>query len=575
MKLSDQQNNIAEAPLASLCVIACAGSGKTRTAVHRLAKIRTDMENQRAYVALLSFTNTAVKTFTKCYTEIRNNTVPQGVDRVVIDTLDSFITNNIIRPHAHREMKCKTTPFLISGSESFLNNEKYKYWFEDGGGRKRPVLPQQISNVSFRCIDDKWGFWVRENNNLYAVNNGSEVTQKIARLGAYTHELGKYWVVMTLLNNKRLLRVLVNRYPHIIVDEAQDIDYLHGEILKILSDAGAKIALIGDPHQAIYEFSGADGEFINDYSKSAEQNLPLSKNYRSIPNILSVANSISGRNDDSERNQNNIDFGAYYSVYERNNPQDIVDGFIVKLDALGLEKENSAVLYRGHSGIKKILGLGGDLGQGKTKMFVLASIKRDQERNYHEAFNLVVSSLIELFENLPDDFSKLLISDEGYRPLKQKIWIFIRNPATGLPLASLDGKTKWHALLKQNVMTLLADIVTEYGFKACENIGRLLASTKLPDGPLIQDGDLFKNKGNSIRIDTVHQAKGESLDAVLYMPTDKSHLREMLDGTKTEVGRIGYVALTRAKDYFVLGVQKGWIKDFEDRLKELGFQEQN
>ena len=575
MSLSKQQKKIVDAPLTSLCVIACAGSGKTRTAVHRLVKIRSDMDNQRAYVALLSFTNTAVKTFTKDYVKLRNITTSQSCNRVVIDTLDSFITTNIMRPHAHREMKCTTTPYLITGSEGFLKNKQYFYWFVNNAGDNRPVPPQQVNNVSFRCIDEEWGFWYRENNNLYAINNGAAVTQKIGKLGAYTHELGKYWVVMTLLNNQRLLSVMVNRYPHIIVDEAQDIDFLHGEILKILADAGAIITMIGDPHQAIYKFSGADGEFINEYSENADNDFPLSKNYRSIPKILSVANSISGRNDDPDRKQNHINFGAYYSVYDRNKPRDIVDGFIAKLDAMGLGVENSAVLYRSRSGIEKLSGLGTDLGQGKTKIFALASIKRDQEHNYHESFNLVVSSLMELLEKLPDDFLKLVISDEDYRSLKQKIWTFIRNPLTGLPSASLDGKTEWHKLLKQRVIMLLADIETEYGFKVCENVGRLLASTKLPDGPLIQDNDLFKNKGNSIRIDTVHQAKGESLDAVLYMPTDKSHLREMLEGTNTEVGRIGYVALTRAKDYFVLGVQKIWIKDFENKLKELGFQELN
>lgn len=575
MSLSKQQGNIVDAPLTSLCVIACAGSGKTRTAVHRLVKVRSDMDNQRAYVALLSFTNTAVKTFTKDYVKLRNIAAPSSCNRVVIDTLDSFITANIMRPHAHREMKCKTTPYLITGSEGFLKNKQYVYWFANNAGVNRPVLPQKVNNVSFRCIDGEWGFWYRENNNLYAINNGDEVTKKIGKLGAYTHELGKYWVVMTLLNNQRLLSVMVNRYPQIIVDEAQDIDFLHRAILEILSDAGVIITLIGDPHQAIYEFSGADGEFINEYSGNANNDLSLSKNYRSIPKILSVANSISGRNDDPDRKQNHIDFGAYYSVYDRNKPRDIVDGFIAKLDAMGLGFENSAVLYRSRSGIEKISGLGADLGQGKTKIFALASIKRDQEHNYHESFNLVVSSLMELLEKLPDDFLKLVISDEDYRSLKQKIWTFIRNPLTGLPSAGLDGKTEWHKLLKQRVIMLLADIETEYGFKVCENVGRLLASTRLPDGPLIQDNDLFKNKGNSIRIDTVHQAKGESLDAVLYMPTDKSHLREMLEGTNTEVGRIGYVALTRAKDYFVLGVQKIWIKDFENKLKELGFQELN
>ena len=63
MILSEEQLNIVNAPLASLSVIACAGSGKTVTAVHRLAKIRSDLRGRRPWVALLSFSNIAVETF--------------------------------------------------------------------------------------------------------------------------------------------------------------------------------------------------------------------------------------------------------------------------------------------------------------------------------------------------------------------------------------------------------------------------------------------------------------------------------------------------------------------------------
>jgi hypothetical protein len=43
------------------------------------------------------------------------------------------------------------------------------------------------------------------------------------------------------------------------------------------------------------------------------------------------------------------------------------------------------------------------------------------------------------------------------------------------------------------------------------------------------------NPTNNIRVDTVHQSKGESLDAVLYVATAKDHIRSMLDGTNTEL----------------------------------------
>ena len=47
MELSAEQQDVVAAPLAPLCVIACAGSGKTRTAVHRLAELRRRLDADR------------------------------------------------------------------------------------------------------------------------------------------------------------------------------------------------------------------------------------------------------------------------------------------------------------------------------------------------------------------------------------------------------------------------------------------------------------------------------------------------------------------------------------------------
>jgi len=70
----------------------------------------------------------------------------------------------------------------------------------------------------------------------------------------------------------------------------------------------------------------------------------------------------------------------------------------------------------------------------------------------------------------------------------------------------------------------------------------------------------------------VHKAKGESLDAVLYMAT-REHVEAMLDGVATEVGRIGYVAVTRAKNLLWLGVPAAALPGLRPRLLEAGFRE--
>lgn len=52
MKLSNEQIDIIDAPLGSIAVTACAGSGKTATAIRRLISIRQKMQDSRGRVVI-------------------------------------------------------------------------------------------------------------------------------------------------------------------------------------------------------------------------------------------------------------------------------------------------------------------------------------------------------------------------------------------------------------------------------------------------------------------------------------------------------------------------------------------
>ena len=164
-KLSGQQKDIIDAPLVAISVVACAGSGKTKTAVQRLIKIREELDQSRSHVALLSFSNVAVNTFRDAY--LKNSlSVLNGAknNRITIDTFDGFITSNVLRPHAYRTMGCKRVPFLLTGSEPFLKNNKYKYWYSPSPGNKRPVEGTDINDIVVTTDDDKIHFGYRLNN---------------------------------------------------------------------------------------------------------------------------------------------------------------------------------------------------------------------------------------------------------------------------------------------------------------------------------------------------------------------------------------------------------------------------
>lgn len=576
-KLSVQQQAIVDAPLEYMSVVACAGSGKTKTAVQRLIKIREELDHSRSHIALLSFSNIAVDTFRKAYSGSLNSGANSAINnRVTIDTFDGFITSNILRPHAYRTMGCNRIPFLLTGLEPFLQNKKFKYWYEPSATTKRSVEGPGINDIMVNIDNDNVDFIYRFRDRKYVTNNGFEVTKLLGSVGAYTHELGKFWSLFTLTEQPEILRVLANRYPHIIVDEAQDIGELHQNILELLITQGVKVTLIGDPNQAIYEFAGATGEFIRTFNGDpANKSYDLSLNYRSIPEILDVANAISGRSDKADNESTNNDHGAYYAVYEPKNHRQLVESFDNKLKKSGLSAGNSAVLYRGKSSIEKLQVASKDIGQGKIKLLVLAAIQRDANLDFQKAFRLVASCVVGLLNKTPENLTSMIINPGRYpevRDICQDIWLFVRSVDEGLPSADLKGSTIWHGLVKTRLVTLLDTIEKKYGYPKVNNLGNKLSKKGLVDEPLIPAPELAMSERLTIRVDTVHQAKGENLDAVLYMAS-KTHIDAMLDGVDTEVGRIGYVAVTRAEKLFILGVPKNALAVLAPKLQAIGLEE--
>jgi superfamily I DNA/RNA helicase len=124
----------------------------------------------------------------------------------------------------------------------------------------------------------------------------------------------------------------------------------------------------------------------------------------------------------------------------------------------------------------------------------------------------------------------------------------------------------------ERIKVLLARLETNFGLKATVNIGRKLSKTALPNLPLASADDLADSDATALRVDTVHKAKGESLDAVLYI-TLKEHAQALLDGVTTEVGRIGYVAATRARDLLWVAVPRSSLKELRPALLARGFKE--
>ena len=569
MKLSDEQKAVINAPLQSMAVRACAGSGKTATAIRRLISIRQQLGDHRGRVVLLSFSNVAVSTFNKGYAELASG-LPDDAHRkrIEVDTLDGFFTQHVLRPHAYRTMGANQAAYLVSGSEPFLNG--FQYWKDEKGQRPIPVKDLQVSfeNGDLVFSSDSYGR-VETLDRRKAV----EVIGKLGRIGAYTHDLGRYWVCRTLIDQPAILRALATRYPQVLVDESQDLGTMHQVLLELLMNAGVQVSLIGDVNQGIYAFAGADGTFLEAFAgRQGVKGYKLTRNYRSLPPIINIANLLCGRNDEPDRQPQQG--GAFFVGYKDAELPQLIVSFKAHLNELGMQDVDAVILSRGSDRAAKLAGKTVAPGQGTVAMFAEASLMRDQQGRFQDAFRLVCKAVVGLIDDAPFGLSSALqgTPNDGWMlALKRMLWTFTRNEKTGLPLSSLEAKAKWHPQLLKNMRELLAKMEKEFGLKTVATFGQRMAKKGLEDIALT-GVEAAEKKGPRIRVETVHQVKGESIGAVLYVAT-KANISALLEGTGTEEGRIGYVALTRAKNLFWLAVPNSCLGAMRVRLIEGGFTE--
>lgn len=567
MRLSDEQKDVINAPLGAIAVTACAGSGKTATAIRRLIAIRQKMEHSRGRVVLLSFSNVAVNTFNKGYMQLASG-LPDDANRkrVEVDTLDGFFTQHVLRPHAYRTMGATQAAYLVSGSEPFLSG--FRYWRDEGH-------PLPISDINVGMEDGNPFFFTGSNNRIEKLDaqKASETINRLGRSGAYTHELGRYWVYRTLVQQPSVLRALAARYPQLLVDESQDLGTLHQAILELLISAGVQVSLIGDVNQGIYGFAGADGTFLNSYTdRLGVTGYKLTRNYRSLPPIINIANLLCRRDDKPDRQHEKG--GAYFVGYKESELPKLFGSFKAHIDDLGIQHKDAVILSRGADRAAMLAGKASPPGQGSVAIFTEASLLRDQQGRFQDCFRLICRAVVSLLDNPPNGLSSNLLGapHEGWMlRLRRLLWAFTRNDETGLPSSKLLAKTEWHPKLVTNVRTLLAEIDKQFGLKAAGTLGNKLAKKGLLDIALT--GAVAAEKQDpGIRVETVHQVKGESIDAVLYV-AKKPNIDALLAGTDTEEGRIGYVAVTRARNLFWLAVPHSSLKTLRGDLIAAGFEE--
>ena len=92
--------------------------------------------------------------------------------------------------------------------------------------------------------------------------------------------------------------MLAEQFQHILVDEYQDTNAIQGAIVDLLASKHRNLTVVGDDSQSIYSFRGANFENIISFKQRYPdaREYRLETNYRSMPEILTLANASIAHN---------------------------------------------------------------------------------------------------------------------------------------------------------------------------------------------------------------------------------------------------------------------------------------
>ena len=290
--LDDEQRKVALATRGPVCVIAGAGTGKTRAITHRIAYASAIgvMDPQR--VLAITFTARAAG-------EMRSRLRSLGFPGVAARTIHSAALKQLL--YFWTSVFGGQSPELLTSKTPFMNSA-----VERAGA----TLPAN-SREALRDIATEIE-WAKVNQiapeDLLATQRTvrSRVgIEQIAKIYSAYESLKKQERVLdfedllllttAMIENEPQVRERIHdQYRYFTVDEYQDISPLQQRLIDAWLGSRNDICVVGDPAQTIYTFAGATPSFLLNFTKrfpDAEV-IRLTTGYRSTPEIIFAANAI-------------------------------------------------------------------------------------------------------------------------------------------------------------------------------------------------------------------------------------------------------------------------------------------
>ena len=294
--LDNEQRAVALATRGPVCVIAGAGTGKTRAITHRIAYAAAIGTMDPHKVLALTFTARAAG-------EMRTRLRSLGVPAVAARTIHAAALKQLT--FFWPQVFGGRTPDLLTTKSGFLTE-----------AIKRAQLQGELSITSRDLVRDiateiEWAKVSQVAPSDYL----SESQKRSVKPRINPEQLAKVYtayesvkhqeraidfedvllLTTAMIEEEREVRERVqDQYRFFTVDEYQDISPLQQRLINAWLGSRQELCVVGDPAQTIYSFAGATPVFLNSFTQRFPEAevVRLTTGYRSTPEIIFTANSI-------------------------------------------------------------------------------------------------------------------------------------------------------------------------------------------------------------------------------------------------------------------------------------------
>ena len=294
--LDEDQRVAAEAPRGPVCILAGAGTGKTRTITYRIANLIDRGQVAPNRVLAVTFTKRAAG-------EMRDRLITMGIGGVQARTFHSAAMRQLqyfwpqiagdlpwrvldnkfpIVARATRAAGLDTGKEMVRdllseiewAKSSVIGPEDYVQRLADSP-RTPPADAQKVAQV-YRFYEEA-------------------KTSPEGMLIDYDDLL--IHVAGALENAPAVAEEFRAQYQSFVVDEYQDVTPLQQRVLEAWLGTRDDLTVVGDANQTIYSFTGATPDYLLNFSRTYEHAtvVKLQRDYRSTVEITDLANTVIGK----------------------------------------------------------------------------------------------------------------------------------------------------------------------------------------------------------------------------------------------------------------------------------------